>query len=80
MVKSIKINVFFIFNYIFLKAIIFILWGGGKKVEMDKAAERDEIGKEKNMVVKIKESEKCKVRKMDTGKTVSKNLILLHGW
>ena len=31
------------------------------------------------MVVKIKESEKCEVWKMDTGKTVSKNLILLHG-
>ena len=46
---------------------------------MDKAAERDEIGKEKNMVVKIKESEKCEVQKMDTGKTVSENLILLHG-
>ena len=39
---------------------------------MDKAAERDEIGKEKNMLAKIKESDKCEVWKMDAGKAVLK--------
>ena len=38
---------YFLFLIIFcLKAIIFILSGGGKKVEMDKAPERDEIDRD----------------------------------